>query len=147
MAGESYKKQVNLLLRLLPEIAKESNLALHGGTAINLFVRDMPRLSVDIDLTYILFDDRQNSLKNISVALDNCKARIQRIIPGSTIQQNDGEAKMVVSEKGIIVKIEVNTVNRGTLSEPVKMNLCGKAFWLPSHWPVSDAQLNTAGCD
>ena len=48
----SFKRQVSLLLMALPEVAKESCFALHGGTAINLFVRDMPRLSVDIDLTY-----------------------------------------------------------------------------------------------
>jgi type VI protein secretion system component VasA len=48
-----YKKQVSLLLNVLPEVAKEKDFALHGGTAINLFVRDMPRLSVDIDLTYL----------------------------------------------------------------------------------------------
>lgn len=50
---EAYKKQVSLLLDVLPEVAKENCFALHGGTAINLFVRSMPRLSVDIDLTYV----------------------------------------------------------------------------------------------
>ncbi len=50
---EVYTKQVKLLLDVLPEVAKEEHFALHGGTAINLFVRDMPRLSVDIDLTYV----------------------------------------------------------------------------------------------
>ena len=50
---DSYKKQTSLLLDLLPEIAKEDVFALHGGTAINLFCLNMPRLSVDIDLTYI----------------------------------------------------------------------------------------------
>ncbi len=48
---EVYKKQVKLILDVLPEVAREEHFALHGGTAINLFVRDMPRLSVDIDLT------------------------------------------------------------------------------------------------
>ncbi len=127
MASQSYNKQVNLLLSVLPEIAKETTLALHGGTAINLFVREMPRLSVDIDLTYIPFDDRQTSLKNISEALDRCKDRIRKVVSTSNIQQNDGETKMVVSDHGTVVKIEVNNVNRGALSKPVKMNLCAKA--------------------
>src|SRR5882757_4288276 len=48
-----YRQQVSLLLSVLPEVAKEKCFALHGGTAINLFVRNMPRLSVDIDLTYL----------------------------------------------------------------------------------------------
>jgi len=43
---------------VLPEVAKETCFTMHGGTAINLFVRDMPRLSVDIDLTYVLIEDR-----------------------------------------------------------------------------------------
>ena len=51
--NNAYTKQVKLLLDVLPEVAKETCFAMHGGTAINLFVRDMPRLSVDIDLTYV----------------------------------------------------------------------------------------------
>ena len=50
---ESYRRQVALLLRAIPFIAEENSFALKGGTAINLFVRDLPRLSVDIDLTYL----------------------------------------------------------------------------------------------
>lgn len=48
-----YRAQVELLIRTLPYVADEACFALKGGTAINLFVRDMPRLSVDIDLTYL----------------------------------------------------------------------------------------------
>lgn len=48
-----YKKQVALILRVLPIVAQETCFALKGGTAINLFIRNMPRLSVDIDLTYL----------------------------------------------------------------------------------------------
>ena len=51
MILQAYKAQVDLLLQILPHIAKEEIFALKGGTAINLFVRDMPRLSIDIDLT------------------------------------------------------------------------------------------------
>jgi hypothetical protein len=40
-----------LLVEVLPVVAGEPCFALKGGTAINLFVRDLPRLSVDIDLT------------------------------------------------------------------------------------------------
>jgi predicted nucleotidyltransferase component of viral defense system len=53
MAREAYASQVALLVRLLPFIAAEKVFALKGGTAINLFYRGMPRLSVDIDLTYL----------------------------------------------------------------------------------------------
>lgn len=53
MTAERYLDQVALLLRTIPEIASEPDFALKGGTAINLFVRDLPRLSVDIDLVYL----------------------------------------------------------------------------------------------
>lgn len=55
---ESYRKQVSLLIKIVPLVAKEAVFALKGGTAINLFLRNMPRLSVDIDLTYLPVKDR-----------------------------------------------------------------------------------------
>ena len=66
---EDYVKQVRVLLDVLPEVAKEDCFALHGGTAINLFVLNMPRLSVDIDLTYVYVHDREGSLEAINGAL------------------------------------------------------------------------------
>ena len=58
---DRYVAQVRLLLSVLPDIATEAAFALKGGTAINLFHRDMPRLSVDIDLAYLPVADRQSS--------------------------------------------------------------------------------------
>jgi len=55
---KKYHAQVELLLKILPHVAKESCFSLKGGTAINFFVRDMPRLSVDIDLTYLPIESR-----------------------------------------------------------------------------------------
>lgn len=54
-----YAQKVELLLRLMPIIMDEGVFAVHGGTAINLFLKDLPRYSVDIDLTYIPLSDRQ----------------------------------------------------------------------------------------
>ncbi|MCU7944538.1 MAG: nucleotidyl transferase AbiEii/AbiGii toxin family protein [Candidatus Thiodiazotropha sp. (ex Cardiolucina cf. quadrata)] len=51
--NERYRAQVDLLIRCLPAVAKVRTFALKGGTAINLFHYDMPRLSVDIDLTFL----------------------------------------------------------------------------------------------
>jgi hypothetical protein len=65
---DTYKKQVQLLLDVLPEVAKETCFAMHGGTAINLFYRDMPRLSVDIDLTYVPVETRDAALTGINQA-------------------------------------------------------------------------------
>jgi hypothetical protein len=60
--SEVYQRQVSLLIRILPLVAAEECFALKGGTAINLFVRDMPRVSVDIDLTYLPLSSREESL-------------------------------------------------------------------------------------
>ncbi len=68
MIADVYRSQVELLLRILPYVAKEKVFALKGGTAINLFVRELPRLSVDIDLTYLPFEGRATALKGISDA-------------------------------------------------------------------------------
>jgi predicted nucleotidyltransferase component of viral defense system len=63
-ANNRYRKQVQLLVRVLPLVDVETCFALKGGTAINLFYRELPRLSVDIDLLYIPRDDRDTALKN-----------------------------------------------------------------------------------
>lgn len=122
-----YRQQVSLLLGVLPEVAKEKCFSLHGGTAINLFVRDMPRLSVDIDLTYIPIEERDASLKNIAKALQRIKSNIEKVIPGVKITPLLGAGKLQVSAKGVDVKIEVNLVNRGALEESKDMQLCQKA--------------------
>lgn len=127
MAEQSYKQQVSLLLSVLPEVAKESCFALHGGTAINLFVRDMPRLSVDIDLTYLPLEDRQSTLININTALDAIKSRIIGIIPDVRITHQHGVCKLLISQRGMQIKVEVNTIMRGTLPTPSKRFLCAKA--------------------
>ena len=73
MAREQYMRQVELLVRTLPFIARQDVFALKGGTAINLFYRDMPRLSVDIDLTYLPVEDRDATLAGIDAALDRIR--------------------------------------------------------------------------
>jgi len=73
MTDPRYKVQVDLLLKTIPYIAKESIFSLKGGTAINLFIRDMPRLSVDIDLAYMPINDRETALKDISDGLNRIK--------------------------------------------------------------------------
>ncbi|MCK5664781.1 MAG: nucleotidyl transferase AbiEii/AbiGii toxin family protein [Thiotrichaceae bacterium] len=81
----SYYRQVQLLVLLLPLIAEEKCFALRGGTAINLFVRELPRLSVDIDLVYLLQDDRQVALNNIAKALTLITQRISDVFPDLSV--------------------------------------------------------------
>ena len=66
MPDNIYQKQAELLLRILPSVMHEDVFALKGGTAINFFWRDYPRLSVDIDLTYLPLKDRDTSLVDIN---------------------------------------------------------------------------------
>ena len=65
-----YAQKVELLLRLIPIVMEEEVFAIHGGTAINPFLKDLPRYSVDIDLTYIPLADRQTSLDDINMHLN-----------------------------------------------------------------------------
>lgn len=127
MASKFYKQQLALLLDLLPEVDKEKCFALHGGTAINLFIRDMPRLSVDIDLTYIYFDNRENSLQHINESLDRIKTGFRKILPQARVTLETDSLKLFVSYKGAEVKVEVNQINRGTLHRPEQLLLCEKA--------------------
>jgi hypothetical protein len=78
-------RQAELLLRILPLIHKEEVFPLKGGTAINFFVRDLPRLSVDIDLTYLPVNDRDSALEDISNALVHISGEIQKRIPGTKV--------------------------------------------------------------
>ena len=125
--NEAYIKQVKLLLDVLPEIAREEHFALHGGTAINLFVRDMPRLSVDIDLTYVLIGERDEDLARINAALGRIKERVEVLKPGIRIQHKDKICKLQISDHGTQIKIEVNMVGRGLLGETNKALLCDLA--------------------
>ena len=125
--NDAYTKQVKLLLDVLPEVAKETYFAMHGGTAINLFVRDMPRLSVDIDLTYIEITERNETLDSINGALIRIKERIERLRPSIRIQHKENICKLRLDERGVMIKIEVNMVGRGLIGEATKAPLCEAA--------------------
>lgn len=121
---DTYRQQVALLIRTIPFVAKEQAFALKGGTAINLFVRDMPRLSVDIDLTYLPVEDRATSLKAIDAAMLRIAERIGGGIPGTKINPSrsagdDIVTKLIVRSGDVQIKIEITPVLRGTVYEPV----------------------------
>lgn len=116
-----YADQVRLLLRVLPLVAQEKDFALKGGTAINLFVRDMPRLSVDIDLAYLPDHGRADALGRSREALTRIQGRIKAQLPGvNCLQHNrgDDDLKLVVRQGRVQVKVEVNPVVRGSLHTP-----------------------------
>jgi predicted nucleotidyltransferase component of viral defense system len=121
--AEAYRKQVSLLVRVVPFAASETDFALKGGTAINLFLRDMPRLSVDLVLAYVPVKDRASSLKGIDAAMRRIAKRIERGISGAKIATSTphGEkaiTKLIVRADGAQIKIEVTPVLRGCVYEP-----------------------------
>lgn len=129
MHNEKYLKQAELLLRILPNVAREEVFALKGGTAINFFWRDFPRLSVDIDLTYVKVEARELSLTNISTRLASIEGRIQRIFPQINIAKKKIEENiigLIINTRDSVVKIEVNPVVRGTVYPTVNKNLSNK---------------------
>ena len=121
---DTYRQQVALLIRTIPYVAKETAFALKGGTAINLFVRDMPRLSVDIDLTYLPIEDRTTSLAAIDAAMLRIAERIEAGIPGAKVNPSRSAdekivTKLIVRARGVQIKIEITPVLRGTVYDPV----------------------------
>ena len=115
-----YYRQVALLLRMLPIVAEQRAFALKGGTAINLFIRDFPRLSVDIDLAYLPLEPRDAALLNARAALQQIvtNANAQPMLSASLHDNNPDELRVIVSSGGAVIKIEVSPVARGTLHEP-----------------------------
>jgi predicted nucleotidyltransferase component of viral defense system len=122
MEDSVYHRQAKLLLRILPIIERYPIFALKGGTAINFFIRDLPRLSVDIDLTYVLLDERDKALSVISGALKNITDDIERLIPNAMVSPKKHQGNLhglIVRADSAIVKVEPNLVLRGTIYEPV----------------------------
>ena len=124
---DRYKKQVTLLIRIMPSVYKIKEFAVHGGTAINLFHKNMPRYSVDIDLTYIPLEDRATSLNAINKLLLEVKSNIERSIPGIQVKHKPDVWKLLCTLGDATVKIEVNGTKRGIIGNTVDMPLCEKA--------------------
>ncbi len=131
--SRDYLSQVELLLQVLPVINKQDCFALKGGTAINLFVRDMPRLSVDIDLTYLPIEPREQFLKNITIALEtlatNIKQKGERKYQVDEVFTKEPRqlSKLIVSNNATRIIIEPNLVLRSAVFECETHELCQSA--------------------
>lgn len=140
-----YADTVRLLLQVAPEIFAKNIFAMKGGTAINLFLRDMPRLSVDIDVVYVpRLTLRDAALQEIANELDAIAARLETSgLAVRKIAANDqGETKLLVSNEDAQVKVEVNIVFRGTVMPVVRQALCQRAsdlFGVELTLPVLDS--------
>lgn len=118
--GSPFYRQVALLVRTLPVVALENCFALKGGTAINLFVRNFPRLSVDIDLAYIPLENRDEALPHVREALSRIASILETQSGLNAVLQtnNSDEMRIIVSSEDAQIKVEVSPVARGTLYPP-----------------------------
>ena len=115
---KTYADAVRLLLAAAPEVFANDIFAMKGGTAINLFVRDMPRLSVDIDVVYTPWQiPREQALAAIAGEIDAIAGRLaKRGMRTRKVASKDlGDTKLLIEDADNQVKIEVNAVFRGTV--------------------------------
>jgi hypothetical protein len=117
-----YLDTARLLTQIAPLVFSDGTFALKGGTAINMFIRDLPRLSVDLDLVFIDHSlTRDKALGHINEAIRQSADRLNArgFQTRTTMMADSGETKLLVRRGGIEVKIEVNFVMRGTV-HPVR---------------------------
>src|SRR5690606_1160945 len=115
---KGYADTVRLLLAIAPDVFANDIFAMKGGTAINLFVRDMPRLSVDIDVVYTPRQHlREEALSAIALELDAIAGRVAKLgLSARKVASRElGDTKLLVENESSQVKVEVNVVFRGTV--------------------------------
>ena len=114
-------------MQVLPFVAKQACFALKGGTAINLFVREFPRLSVDIDLVYLPMGGRDEALQEICEALDSIgadlKAAFKDVALTEVYKSKRDSLRLIVTRNGVQIKVELSPVLRGTVYEPQLMEV------------------------
>lgn len=126
-----YLAKAGLVVQVLPFLASEESFALKGGTAINLIWRDMPRLSVDIDLAYLQLSDRKAALADIDAGLKRLVHLLGSVSPVYEVKiasrQEGAATSLLVSNHEAEIKLEVNTVLRGSVRPAVKRVLVPSA--------------------
>ena len=124
---DTYKKQMMLLLSVLRVALEDKRFALKGGTAINLFYRDFPRYSVDLDLTYLPLEDRKTTFNNVHKILTVISDKIQQLpnlnVSSSRPLDGKSETRLVVTNSEVTVRIEPNFTVRGHLFSTVNKTL------------------------
>ena len=121
--NQDYVDTVRLLLAVAPAVFRPLRFALKGGTALNLFVQDMPRLSVDIDVVFTDHAlDRETALKAIAADLKSIKSAISAMGHRADLPTTKGgdEVKLIIEGNGVRVKVEVNFVFRGSVLPVVR---------------------------
>jgi len=127
---DAYRKQVELLIRCLPDVEKQICFALKGGTAINLFVHNMPRLSVNLELVYLPIEPRERTLLNIERSLSEICDSIEQHIAGAKVMKTSKDNhinQLLVKHDGVRIKIEPNIIQRGAIFKVEEKTLCERA--------------------
>jgi hypothetical protein len=128
--NQVYLDTARLLTQVAPFVFVDETFALKGGTAINLFVRDMPRLSIDLDLVFVDHNlSREHALRTITEAIRQSAERLNKrgFQTHTPVAADAGETKLLVRRGDIEVKIEVNFVLRGTVLPVRKASLTRSA--------------------
>ncbi len=126
---KTYADTVRLLLAIVPDVFANGIFAMKGGTAINLVVQDMPRLSVDIDVVYLPWQvPRDTALQAINQELAAIATRVESLsVQTRLVRSKDlGDTKLIVENESSQVKIEVNVVFRGTVLPAERRSLSAK---------------------
>lgn len=132
MKMNKYFEQAKLMLSILPIVGQEKEFALKGGTALNFFYLNLPRLSVDIDLTFLPVKPRDETLRDITNSLSRISDKVKRLFPLCQIQKlkikdTDYTYKLIIKSQGNLVKIEPNLILRGSCYPPISKLLCKNA--------------------
>jgi predicted nucleotidyltransferase component of viral defense system len=112
-----YFHQANLVLDILPIINRDTRFALKGGTAINFFIRPLPRVSVDIDLAYLPIEERESMLRNMDQAMQNFAMSIKLLadVEYKRLRENNLIVGLFITRGDARIKIEPNLVIRGSV--------------------------------
>jgi len=125
-------RQAELLLQILPFFSGNDIFALKGGTAVNFFIRNLPRLSVDIDLAYLSINDREKAIAEMSAVFEKTAEQIsQRLsifqIERKYLADSHQTVALLIKKEDVSVKVEPNLVIRGAVFPKEKRALCDKA--------------------
>ena len=135
-ATTKYRNAAASMLRLVPVVARQECFALYGGTALNFFLQDMPRYSVDLDLHYLPPTVVGAASQAIQAALSGMAADIEASIPGAVVRKTHRDTKLRVKMDMDTIKIEAGPFRSGVLYPPQTLALCQKAqreFQCPPH--------------
>ncbi len=127
MFEKRYLEQVKILLSIIPLLNRYKELAIKGGTAINFFLFNAPRLSVDIDICYLPIKTRETTFNEINEMMMQLKSDIERRFAQYSVNANKSANanvyKLIVSSNQAAIKIEPNELLRGSVQQPLLMSI------------------------